>query len=194
MHAPRRRARRWTRTCLAAVHAPILCCSFLRVQAGEEVDEDVMAQEVVNLVRSTGCHQCLVWAKSDAVVRPPPRPPARATRSHACPARASLPMPQPGPRRRVEPACRKRCCAVRPWPPSNPVFPPVAPGQAAAARMPPTTLTLINLILYTLSFAGAAGQGAAACMRLSFLTPRLSTLHRSAWSRSCCPGSAWGMS
>lgn len=171
-----------------------------------------MAQEVVNLVRSTGCHQCLVWAKSDAVVRPPPRPPAprlhacsapakrlhacpaRATRSHACPARASLPMPQPGPRRRVEPACRKRCCAVRPWPPSNPVFPPVAPGQAAAARMPPTTLTLINLILYTLSFAGAAGQGAAACMRLSFLTPRLSTLHRSAWSRSCCPGSAWGMS
>ncbi|KAL4425242.1 hypothetical protein ABPG75_009258 [Micractinium tetrahymenae] len=38
-------------------------------QAGEEVDEDVMAQEVVNLVQRIGCRQCLVWAKSDVVVR-----------------------------------------------------------------------------------------------------------------------------
>ena len=38
------------------------------LQAGEELDEDVMAQEVVNLVRRTGCSQCLVWAKSDVVV------------------------------------------------------------------------------------------------------------------------------
>ena len=37
-------------------------------QGGEEVDEDVMALEVTELVRRTRCTQCLVWAKSDAVV------------------------------------------------------------------------------------------------------------------------------
>ncbi len=41
----------------------------MHMQAGEEVDEDAMAQAVVDLVRRTACRQCLVWAKSDAVVR-----------------------------------------------------------------------------------------------------------------------------
>lgn len=67
-------------TVLAEV-API-CPSASCLQAGEEQDEDVMASEVADLVRRTACHQCLVWAKSDAVVsarplaqRPAPPPP-----------------------------------------------------------------------------------------------------------------------
>ena len=51
--------------------APILPCLYLplHLQGGEDVEEDVMAQEVVNLVARTACRQCLVWAKSDLLVR-----------------------------------------------------------------------------------------------------------------------------
>ena len=39
------------------------------LQGGEDVEEDVLAQEVENLVARTACRQCLVWAKSDLLVR-----------------------------------------------------------------------------------------------------------------------------
>ena len=45
-------------------HAPTL-----DLQGGEDVEEDVMAQEVVNLIARTACRQCLVWAKSDLLIR-----------------------------------------------------------------------------------------------------------------------------
>ena len=39
------------------------------MQLGEDQDEDVIAEQLVQLVHDTGCSNCLIWAKSDRVVR-----------------------------------------------------------------------------------------------------------------------------